>query len=253
LDSAAVIALTTTQITNGRHMMSMSSTGHGVDPGHRRLFILSLIAVICMLGTFAGAAEAQLPPAVDMNIDNDVIPNQIESMGAAPEVPLAQCDAACSELRDAARATMPDAAGGEAVRREASTLLAHVGEFPVLKTLGEVALGASAFQIGWKIGTGIRTRWLGVEAPAVDPVTGVYSHYENFKLEPCDYSDSDWMRNGVSGHGYSYCGVGYTVYAPTKPMFASVERSKMTAEARMPTPAPSIGGQTGRSVGGGSS
>jgi hypothetical protein len=171
----------------------------------------------------AGAKATPLPPAVDMNISNGVVPSYLDEIAASPEVPNAPCDADCLRLRDQSRALMPNGPGGAAVRRETRGILEKIGGLPKLKTIGQIGLAVETFRLGWKIGTGIRTRWLGVDVPGIDPVSpvpGGHAHYQNLTLRPCDYHGSLWTVNGVSGVGYSTCGIGYTIYGRGYPQFA---------------------------------
>lgn len=144
----------------------------------------ALLVVLGLSGQALAQSPYTLPPAVDANIANGTVPNYVYVNGASQEVADHVCNQVCQRLRAARNAPMPNEAGAAAVRREEFALMQRAGVAPYLRAAGTIGLGVEAFALGWKIGTGIRTKFIDVEVPATDAVTGLYQHYENSRLEP---------------------------------------------------------------------
>jgi beta-lactam-binding protein with PASTA domain len=198
-----------------------------------RSWIRSALLLVCAIfvsllvccAPASALVETVLPSKADAGISDGSVPNYVQSQAPSQEVADYVCNQVCQRLRAARRAPMPNEVGAAAVRREEFALMEAVGSAPYLRALGTVGLGAEAFSLGWKIGTGIRAKFMHVEMPAIDAVSGLYQHYENPRLEPCTYfAEPFYFLGGLAGFGYSSCrGAGWAIYHGEDgghPMFA---------------------------------
>lgn len=118
----------------------------------------------------AGASALAGPsPAVRSNIG--AVADFIQRGGATSTVPPVGNAGVVDDLWLSEHRPMPNQTSSAALHRELLQLRTRVGVLPRLASAaGTVTLGATAFSVGWAIGTGIRKKYIEFDAP-VQPAT----------------------------------------------------------------------------------
>lgn len=126
-----------------------------------------LAASLVVASLAAGTRPAQaLVPTIPQNADDIA---EWVRMGAPQSTPPPCAGATCQALV-AAEQAIPDAGTGARILRQANILRTRVGLMPKVTSLfGPVSLGITSFQVGWYIGTGIRTKFFGADVPPEPP------------------------------------------------------------------------------------
>jgi len=120
-------------------------------------------------GFAAPSAAYALRPAVDQSLQTVT---EHVTRGGAVDVPGVQCGTRCDEWWVAEHRSTTNPAAQEQLHRELRTLRARGARvLPQLRALGaRLSLLATAGEIGWRIGTGIRTKVLRIGVPAAGPL-----------------------------------------------------------------------------------
>lgn len=131
----------------------------------RRLTLLAAIVIGVLLGGLQSPAWA-LVAEVETNLP--AISEQLVEGGAA-DVPGAACGSTCQGLLARERAAFSTASSAGQVSSELLTARGGVGVLPLARELGSIASRVApiptTFWVGWKIGTGLRTKILKIGVP----------------------------------------------------------------------------------------
>jgi len=113
----------------------------------------------------ASSAAASLPP-VQENLSTVA---DHAARGGAVEVPGSTCGPACDDLWTDEHSPEPGAQTERELNRQLRTLRIAAKVLPAVKTLSRADLMFGTFEIGWRIGTGINTKWLRIGLPERTP------------------------------------------------------------------------------------
>lgn len=134
----------------------------------------------------ADITAAYVPePVVSQNI-----PSVAEHVarGGATAVPGVDCGTRCAEWWVEEHRPLPNQATSEQMHRELRNLRSRgVRVLPKLRVLGSVGLAAETFRVGWKIGTGVNTKFLRLGLPPKGPPSST------------GWGDQQWMQGVAQG------------------------------------------------------
>lgn len=138
---------------------------------HRlRRYVLLLGLIGCLSGLLLAlplsASAYVLEPVVDQNIP---AVSQHAARGGATAVPGVDCGPACQEWFTKEGRPLPNNVSSEKLHRELRTIRMSTKVLPPLRVLGTFGLAVGVFDLGWKIGTGINTKFLKIGVPDASP------------------------------------------------------------------------------------
>ena len=115
-------------------------------------------------GAFADHADAYVvEPVVADNIPTIA---QHVARGGAIDVPGATCGTVCSNWWLEEHRPIPNQPTSDQLHRELRAFrTTGTRVLPLLRTLNTIGLAVGTFELGWKIGEGIRAKWLGIDVP----------------------------------------------------------------------------------------
>jgi len=186
-----------------------------------QLLVFGALLAITTLGVRSAEAAAYVPePIVAENVP--VIAEHLARGGAA-DVPGVACATTCADWWLQEHRPIPNQPTSQALHAELrSARSAATKVLPRLRVLGTISLGVGTFAVGWKIGTGIRTKILKLGVPdppqpKTSPASGTlrfksagYSSSLNTTPLPADgwvlhwwYGSSEWTAVNLS-HGWGH-------------------------------------------------
>lgn len=117
-----------------------------------------MVVAVVLVAILAAPAHALMgTPAIDGNKTD--VARYINQGGTAPPGP-ATCPATCSDLWLSEHRPMPNQTSSAKLHRELWRLRFRAGVGTAFRFLGGVGAAATAFTIGWKIGEGLRAKYV---------------------------------------------------------------------------------------------
>lgn len=126
--------------------------------------------VVLLSVTVAGLALAPIANALVPTLEQE-LPLVVDELarGGAVDVPGTACSSECESLWASERGGISGAKNQTEFLKQSRNARVLPRLYPALRTLGTIGLAAGTFELGWRIGTGIRTKVLRIGLPGPPP------------------------------------------------------------------------------------
>ncbi len=167
----------------------------------RRGVVATVAAAACLAVVGAGAQRAAASvPEVQRNITN--VADHV-ARGGAVEVAGTSCGTQCSTMWAHEHHAVAGSQSRSELQRQLRSVRVAGRVLPALRTVHGVALAYHTFELGWKIGTGIRTKFLRIGVPERTS-SSAYGGAQAINWEPGSYvainNPPDWPTWSDLGH-----------------------------------------------------
>ena len=133
--------------------------------------------------------------------------------GGAVTVPGVDCGSRCADFWVEEHRPIPNQPSSTQLHRELRSLRIRARVLPALRVAGTIGLAVGTFDVGWKIGTGIRTKLLKLEVPEHTPWNPSWQQQLTFRTQgsglgasglnfPYDGWLWEWSSNGAYWGNY---------------------------------------------------
>jgi hypothetical protein len=210
----------------------------------RHFAVLGLSLAIAFLCACAPALAYQLEPVVQ---DNLPTVSEHVARGGAASVPGVGCGTQCAAWWADEQAKTPATSASEDLLRAVRTVRTTSRVLPAFRALGGFFLAVDSFELGWRIGTGINTKWLkfGVPEEKIDPQSATWDRLIFVPANSHSYFGATWPAKDSWVGYFNYSGNLYdrwfqgactfSGFSPPAPLSVQHAASPSTAQCYSPT------------------